>query len=287
MQGYFIYNRQLDSNKFLKLFDCFKDESKKLNIQLTVIDNFEVAKKLNDDRFEVKDFVIFWDKDVKLAKMLEKAGHKLFNNSDSIELCDDKSKTYITLLDKNINQPFTIVSPLIFSGTVTKYNDYIEYIINKINFPIVIKECFGSFGKQVYLAKNYNELINIINLINTSPFILQEFISTSFGKDIRIEVIGNDVVASVMRVNKNDFRANITNGAEAYTYEPNDKQKDMALKVTKYLNLDFAGVDILFGKNDEPILCEVNSNAYPLNVQNITGINIVSKILEYILRKVK
>ncbi len=287
MQGYFIYNRQLVSTKFLKLFDCFKNESEKLNIELTLIDNFEVLMKLNSDDFPVKDFVIFWDKDIKLAKMLEDAGHRLFNNSKSIEMCDDKSKTYITLFNKNINQPLTIVSPLIFSDSVASYDDFIEYSIERLKFPIVIKECFGSFGKQVYLANNKNELISIIKSINIKPFILQEFISTSFGKDIRIEVIGDEVVASVMRVNENDFRANITNGGKAYVYEPNDKQRDMALKVTKYLNLDFAGIDILFGKNDEPILCEVNSNAYPLNVQNIMGINIVSKTLEYILREIK
>ena len=60
----------------------------------------------------------------------------------------------------------------------------------------------------------------------------------------------------------------------------------MALNVCKILGLDFAGVDILFGENDEPILCEVNSSAYPLNVQKITGVNIVKKTLEYIKKKI-
>ena len=287
MTGYFVYNKQLVTKKFLLLFDCFKEESHKLNIDLIFIDNFETAKRFYNNCLDKNDFVIFWDKDIKLAKMLEDAGHKLFNNSKSIELCDDKSKTYISLKNKNIKQPQTILSPLIFSGSIASDNDFIEYSIDKLKFPIVIKECFGSFGIQVYLSKNKQELVKIIGDLGTIPFILQEFIENSAGKDLRLEVIGDEVIATVMRVNKNDFRANITNGGIAYNYNPSSKQIDMALTVSKYLNLDFAGVDILFGENDEPILCEVNSNAYPINVQNITGVNIVRKILEYIIRKIK
>ena len=37
MCGYFIYNRQLVSDKFIKLFDCFKEESKRLNIDLAFV----------------------------------------------------------------------------------------------------------------------------------------------------------------------------------------------------------------------------------------------------------
>ena len=287
MCGYFIYNRQLVSDKFIKLFDCFKEESKRLNIDLAFVDNVNANILFSDNKFEIKDFVIFWDKDVKLCKLLEDSGHKVFNNRISIEICDDKSKTYISLLNRNINQPTTIISPLIFNNSIVNNNDFIDYSVDKLSFPIVVKECFGSFGQQVYLAKDRKELAVILDKLGCKPFILQEFISTSFGKDIRVEVVGDEVVATVMRENKNDFRANITNGGTAYNYNLNNKQKEMALKVTKILDLHFAGVDILFGENDEPILCEVNSNAYPINVQNITGVNIVSKILEYITRIIK
>lgn len=287
MTGYFIYNKQFVSNKFLILFDCFKTESKKLNIDLEFLDNFETFKKISVCSLEVKDFVIFWDKDIKLAKMLEDLGHKVFNNSKAIEICDDKAKTYISLLDNKIKQPKTIVFPLIYNGSIASYNDFIEFSINNISFPIVIKECFGSFGQQVYLSKNKEELVKIIDSLGTKPFILQELIKTSIGKDLRLEVIGDEIVATVIRENKNDFRANLTNGGIASKYNPSLKQMEMALNVSKYLNLDFAGVDILFGENAEPVLCEVNSNAYPINVQNITGVNIVNKILNYIIRKIK
>lgn len=285
--GYFIYNKSLSTDKFLKLKEAFFSESKNQNIELQFVDNSKSYQMIFDGLFIKKDFVIFWDKDVKLAQILENAGHFVFNNSEAIFNCDDKSKTYMKLLNKNIEQPLTIISPLIFFNSLYKDDEFIDYCIKKLGLPLVIKECFGSFGEQVYLAENKNQIINILQKIGVKPLILQKYIKTSYGRDIRIEVIGNEVVASVYRENKNnDFRANITNGAIAEDFAPNRDQINMALTACKILNLDFAGVDILFGENDKPILCEVNSNAYPLNVQKITGVNIVEKILLYIKNKV-
>lgn len=41
-------------------------------------------------------------------------------------------------------------------------------------------------------------------------------------------------------------------------YNPTQEEVKMAIDTCKALNLDFGGVDILFGENG-PILCEVNS----------------------------
>ena len=69
-------------------------------------------------------------------------------------------------------------------------------------------------------------------------------------------------------------------------YEPTAEQKEMALQVCKELELDFAGVDILFGKEEEPILCEVNSNAHFKNIYDCTGVNVAEHIMKYIKRAV-
>lgn len=287
MKGFFVYNRFLDTEKFSHLRDAFLAEAKLLDIDLDFFDNSISMQMLCDNKFPKNDFVLFWDKDVKLARILEDENHLVINSSKAIEICDDKSKTYICLKKENIRQPMTIISPLIFYGTVDIDSGFVDFSIRRLGFPMIVKECFGSFGEQVYMVRNKDELIKQIKKIGTKPFILQEFIKTSFGRDVRIEVIGNEAVASVYRVNKNDdFRANITNGATAMNYKPTNEQVNMAIHACKVLKLDFAGVDILFGNDDEPILCEVNSNAYPLNVQKVTGVNIINKTLMYIKSKV-
>ena len=93
--------------------------------------------------------------------------------------------------------------------------------------------------------------INIVNEICPKPFIFQEFIDSSYGKDIRLNVVGDEVVASTKRVNENgDYRANVTNGGTMYPYIPSDEEKELAIKACKATKCDFAGVDILFGKNE-------------------------------------
>ena len=92
---------------------------------------------------------------------------------------------------------------------------------------------------------------------------------------------------SMERVNENDFRANITNGGKMKKYTPTKEQAQMAIDVCRELNLDFAGVDIMFGKEGEPVLCEVNSNAHFKNIYDCTGVNVAESILDYIVKSIK
>ena len=64
----------------------------------------------------------------------------------------------------------------------------------------------------------------------------------------------------MLRENKNDFRSNISNGGTGCKFEPKQEYLDIAVKAANTLGLDFAGVDVMFGPDDEPIICELNSN---------------------------
>jgi RimK family alpha-L-glutamate ligase len=116
--------------------------------------------------------------------------------------------------------------------------------------------------------------------------LIQEYIATSKGRDIRLNVVGGKVVACMYRYAvDDDFRANITNGAKMKNYEPTNEQIEMALSACELLGLDFGGVDILFGDNETPILCEVNSNAHFKNIFDCTGINVADHIVEHIMKR--
>ena len=99
--------------------------------------------------------------------------------------------------------------------------------------------------------------------------------------------MGDNVVASMIRENKEDFRSNITNGGTASCYAPSEKEKEIAILACKALNLDFAGVDVLFGENGEPYICEVNSNPHFKSTFDTTGINLADYIIEHIGKEMK
>lgn len=295
MKGLLITNAYLHTNKFTEINLWLIEAAKKQGIQLFVRTNSEVLVLLEDNMMNEKknlfpekpDFILFWDKDVRLAKYLELKGYPVFNSSKAIALCDDKSLTHLQLQSKGVKMPKTIIAPMTYPNIGYTNYDFIEEVIDKFKFPFIIKECFGSFGQQVYKVNDTRELLGKMKEIGAKPMIFQEYIESSFAKDIRIQVVGNQVVASMYRYSDNgDFRANISNGGKMKPYEPNKEQMNLALEVCKILELDFAGVDILFGIKGEPIVCEVNSNAHFKNIHDCTGVNVADFIMEYIIKRI-
>lgn len=288
-QGWLIVNGYLESEKFDEIYSWLIDAAEKNDCKLRKLTNDQVLSALpvnpGDTDWKSKpDFIIFWDKDVRLAYMLEEEGFEVFNSADAIEICDDKARTYIELQGLDVATPKTFVAPLTFDD---KYSDYtfLMQVEQHLGYPMVIKETKGSFGEQVYLANNFEEAKECIDKIGNSDFIMQEYIESSKGRDIRLQVVGDKVVTAMERTNENDFRANVTNGGEMKPYTPTKKQEKMALEVCEQLGVDFAGVDILFGKNED-LLCEVNSNAHFKNIYDCTGVNVAEAIIEHILKEI-
>lgn len=292
MKAWLVVNAFLKNGKFNEIHEWLRKAAIGHDIEIEERTNAELISQIDVTNLENcpllskenrPDFVIFWDKDVRLARLLEKAGLKLYNSADAIGVCDDKSLTHERLIGCGIHMPKTIFAPLTYPVCGYKDADFLKHVENLLGFPMVVKEDFGSFGAQVYLVSEHEALLELMGKIGTNPFLFQEYIKESTGKDVRINMVGNQAVASMMRFNDKDFRANITNGGSMKPYTPSDKEIALARKVMEVLKLDFAGVDILFGAGGEPILCEVNSNAHFKNIFDCTGVNVADTIMEYIL----
>lgn len=294
--GWLIVNQFLQTEKFNEIYDWLLTAAGKMDCHLERKTNAEMLATINDgsilriiDSTMNPDFILFWDKDVRLAKILEGLGYRLFNRADAIAACDDKSMTFMRLATVkeiyDIPMPETILAPMTYAN-IGYHGDYsfLKLVEKKLSYPLVIKECFGSFGAQVYLASTRSEAENILERCAGKPLLFQEFIESSYGRDLRLEVVGEEVVATMLRTHDSDFRANITNGGKMSAYTPSTEAVSLAVNVCKALNLDFAGVDLLFGEQDRPILCEVNSNAHFKNIYTCTGVNAADKIMEHILR---
>jgi RimK family alpha-L-glutamate ligase len=294
MKGWLVVNHFIHSGKFDLIYNWLVRAAENRGIELTRRTNAQLmsiiggsAASGRNTNIEHPDFVIFWDKDVRLAKYLELNNCRLFNSARAIEVCDDKALTHLSLAQSGIRMPKTIIAPMTFETVGYGEYEFLELVAAELGFPIVVKECFGSFGQQVYLAKDYAELIKVAGHIGTKPMLFQEFIRTSWGRDIRINVVGSEPVAAMMRYSDSDFRANITNGGRMKEYKPSAAQIEAAVKACKWLGLDFAGVDILFGEDDEPILCEVNSSAHFKSTYDCTGVNVADYIIDHIIRELE
>ncbi len=286
MKGIFVTNGFVKWDKFSTIYDMLQSSLERCGCTVERYTNCDLTLLPIGAELPKGDFVLFWDKDIALAKRLEKAGMRVFNSAEALEICDDKGLTAIALENEGIPMPETVVLPKSFMP----YSDisFTEKIEKTIGYPMVLKECHGSFGKQVFLIKNREELIERILSITPRTMICQKFIGSSYGRDVRIQVVGGQVVATAYRKAKDgDFIANVTNGGKMFPYEPSEEMKDMAITACRKVGADFAGVDILFGENDKPILCEINTNAHFKNLFDATGTDTSEFIARYITDTVK
>lgn len=289
--GWIIYNGNLPSEDFVDFAQWLHIAATKQGIHTQIYKNNELLVHmtrhslglLNGKAEELPDFVIFIDKDIYLARQLEWLGIPVFNNARAIEISDDKIATYQMLTQKGIHIPETIIAPKIFSRHASMDTNFMTYVADTLGFPMIIKEAFGSFGEQVYLIHTHEEMTDKVQEMIGKPFLFQAFIDSSFGKDMRLQVVGDQVVASMLRRSVDDFRANVTAGGTMERYEPTEAEKELAVAATKAIGADFAGIDLLFGPDQTPIVCEVNSNAHIRNLFDCTHINAADFIIEHII----
>ncbi|WP_130860242.1 ATP-grasp domain-containing protein [Gracilibacillus phocaeensis] len=284
--GWIVYNGNLYTKKFSEQVEWLLYSAKQLNIEMEAIANHDLlvmtdqtGPTLLTDK-QAPDFVFFWDKDLFLARQLEHQGIRLFNSARTIEICDDKALTHVELASHGVPMPRTIIAPKVY----VKLEDdrHLQKVMETIRFPMIIKEAFGSFGEQVYYIENEEVLRKKVRELGNTPYIFQEYLPSSYGKDIRLHVVGDRVVASMLRKSDDDFRANVTAGGQMFPYQPTKEEEALAIKTSQLVGADFAGVDLLFGPKQEPIVCEINSNAHFKNIYDCTGIDITKDMLSYI-----
>lgn len=287
MRGWLVVNSFVESEKFAQIYSLLLDAAAAHGISLLQLCGDELCDVVGDgfqDK-ELPDFAIFWDKDILLARLLEDAGVRLFNCADAIDACDNKAKTYIRLARAGIRIPKTVIAPMTFEGVGCRRLDFLDKAIERLGLPLVIKEVYGSFGRQVYLARTRREAEDIIEAIGHKGFVLQEFAAGSAGRDLRINIVGERAVATILRQNENDFRSNVSGGARMEPYTPSEAQERIAVDAVRALGLDFAGVDVLFGADGEPLICEVNSNPHFKNTLDCTGVDLAEHIMGHIQSK--
>ncbi|MFS0689883.1 RimK family alpha-L-glutamate ligase [Sporosarcina sp. 179-K 8C2 HS] len=280
-----IYNGSLTSDKFRDQAELLKEAAERAGVRATLKKNYEVQMALNEKLEDCPDFVVFLDKDILLATFLKNVGIPVFNDPEVIEICDNKAKQYIQLAKNKIAMPETIIAPKVYPNFTIEGSGYYEKVLEKLGLPMIIKEGHGSFGMKVYLIETEEEFFAKVDELRGVDYVFQQFIATSRGRDIRVNIVGGKVVAAMYRSSETDFRANITNGGVASVIELTPEQKELAIRAAEAVGAEFAGVDLLFGENEAPLVCEVNAAAHIRNIYNVTGINVADRMIEYILGK--
>lgn len=288
MRGVFVSNAFLEGEKFGEPPAMFRAAAGRAGVGLDLVTNSDLSFPIGDtDSADMilrdADFVLFWDKDVRCAANLELCGYRVFNSSECIGACDDKSLTHLALARAGVPSIPTISCPLSFSG----YDDptFLDGASKILGFPMVVKDCFGSFGEQVRLAMDMGSLGRMFE----GPFvprIMQRYIECG-GRDIRIEVVGGVAIAAMeRRAKEGEFRSNATLGGSVSAYSPTEEERELAIVACEAVGADFAGVDVISAP-EGPAVCEVNSNAHLKNLLDCTGTDASEAILAHVIETVR
>lgn len=212
-----------------------------------------------------------------VIRHLERLGVFCVNSSQSIDTVKDKLYTHQILAESNLPIPKTIL---------LKFPVKPDIVEKQLKFPVIVKTLSGSQGNGVFLSMDKNSFTDLIQLIHatnkTSNIILQEFIEESRGRDLRVLTIGGRVVSAMERIAKDgSFKANFSQGGDVRKYTITPELEWIVLEISRILNLDIAGVDLLFDKQGFKI-CEVNSSPGFEGMEKCCDINIADEIYRYI-----
>jgi glutathione synthase/RimK-type ligase-like ATP-grasp enzyme len=83
-----------------------------------------------------------------------------------------------------------------------------------------------------------------------------------------------------------DFRANITSGGTGSKFEVTEEIDFLARETARALNLDIAGVDLLFDSRGFRV-CEANSNPGYVGFEKYCEVDVADLITEYVKFKIQ
>jgi ribosomal protein S6--L-glutamate ligase len=139
----------------------------------------------------------------------------------------------------------------------------IPFLINQVGeLPCVLKTPYGSQGTGVIKMVDYQQTMATIELCNSKEIdtLLQRYIPAG-GKDYRVIVVGDKVVCTMLRIAKDGFKANISQGGEGKKVELSEEHQEFCVQASRAIGLKFSGVDIMISNEDgKAYLVEINSN---------------------------
>lgn len=167
------------------------------------------------------------------AEIFVAMGKDIFPSIASYQFVGDKIKQTILFQLTGLPVPFT----RFYYGSIQQ-----KKILSDFSFPFIAKKARNSSrGHGVWLINNNHQLD--VYLENNQPAYIQEFLPEL--KDYRIVIVGDQVVHYYERLaSQNEYRANVSQGAEIKLGPVPKNVIELALKASRVCGFNYAGMDI-------------------------------------------
>jgi ribosomal protein S6--L-glutamate ligase len=216
-----------------------------------------------------------------VVRQFEMMGVFPLNESVAISRSRDKLRSLQLLSRKGIGLPV--------SGFAHSPDDVEDLIKMVGGAPVVIKLLEGTQGIGVVLAETHKAAESVIEAFMglKANILVQEFIKEAGGSDIRCLVIGEKVVAAMMRrAREGEFRSNLHRGGTAELIRITPEERSTAVRAAAAMGLNVAGVDILRSHHG-PVIMEVNSSPGLEGIEKATGKDIAGMIIDFLVKEAR
>lgn len=265
-------------NKMTNAYTCNRlvEEAENLGIDLKIIGIhdtmvFENGIMNNGVKLEKRDFVINRYKWGKVKDEINSLAVRSYNPLNTYNIYINKYEQV-----KRLRSDAFLVPRYLMGTAMLKYED----IAKILGTPFVAKGLESSMGEQICLIEKSEDLKEICKKCGMEKeWLFEEFVTTSFGRDMRFYSIRGEVVACMQRKSQGDFRANVALGASVEPFEITPAIQQIAKDIYEQTGLDFLGIDLLFGE-DKPYFCEINVMPGIEGIEKATGVNVAAKIME-------
>ncbi len=280
MQGFLIYEKvELERNRWFAE-KCIAGAARRGHLlELKLAESFSIGLKngrpalwYNGQECPAPEFAIVRSHDYWLPQQLKAMGTRCFNNATVCRICNDKALTHAHLSDKGV--------PMLDTYYVTP-----QFALPQAPFlPAVVKSAHGHGGKQVFWVDTQEEYARVCNSLQPGHIVVQRPAKT-LGKDLRVYVLGNRVLAAVLRTGQGDFRSNFSLGGkvEAYTLTP--AQQTLVEDILQHFDLDFAGLDFVFD-GEKMYLNEIEDVVGTRMLYQTTDLDAAELYLDYIFKNI-
>ena len=163
----------------------------------------------------------------------------------------------------------------------TKETAFIS-ISSYLGLPFVMKGLESSQGQEVFLIQSQEDYeMSTLQFPLEKEWLFEEYIQTSYGRDIRMYVLRGKILGVMERQSQGDFRANVYLGAKVHPLEPNEILHKIAWDLYEQSHLDMMGIDLLYGKEGY-VFCEVNCMPGIYGMEQACKINVAGAVMDMI-----
>ena len=277
-----VYDRVRSEEKMLeeKAIELGHD-TKMIDAKITQIST-ESKKTDFDFGYVVLERCVSYFRGLHFTACLEFLDVPVINKFEVANNCGNKMITSLLLKKHHVPTPKTYFS---FSSEAALVN------LEKIGYPIVIKPIVGSWGRGVIPLKDRETADAIIEVRELSDrpldriYYLQEMVKRP-PRDIRVIVVGDQVISAMYRTSSGSFKTNIALGAEPILCEITKELEDVCMKASKAVGGGILGVDIMEDEKRGLVVHEVNNTVEFKGLAKVSKKNIPKEMIDFAIRHV-